>query len=120
VAYLMNIDIDSSSDDSDFVNPPLKRNRGPRQEVHNIPRQPPRQEATHADGEAATSKMQKVLLVLSTLDDTKGYLCTILKLLDTQSHNYIMYMLHQLQRSTFKQTTIWRSMKFGNYTIMLM
>jgi hypothetical protein len=49
VAYPMDVDIDSSSDDSDFVNPPPKRNRGPEPEVPNIPRYPPRQEATHTD-----------------------------------------------------------------------
>jgi hypothetical protein len=42
VAYPMNIDITSSSDDSDFVNPPLKRTRGPEQEVRNIPQKPTR------------------------------------------------------------------------------
>jgi hypothetical protein len=50
VAYPMNIDINSNSDDSDFVNPPPKRNRGPEQEGRNIPQQPPRQAAPHADG----------------------------------------------------------------------
>jgi 8-oxo-dGTP pyrophosphatase MutT (NUDIX family) len=72
VAYLMNIDIDSISDDSDFVNPPPKRNRDPEEEVHNIPWQPPRQAATHADGEAAAKKTQKILLLFSTIHDTKG------------------------------------------------
>jgi hypothetical protein len=67
VAYPMNVDIDSGSSDSDFVNPPLKRNRGPGPEVHNIPWQPPQQEATHTDREAAAKKTQKVLSLLSTV-----------------------------------------------------
>jgi hypothetical protein len=90
VAYPMNIDIDSSSDDSDFVNPPPKINMGPEQEVRNIPRQA----AMHTDGETTVKKMHKVLLLLSIVDVTKGYLCTVLKLLATQSHNCIMYILH--------------------------
>jgi hypothetical protein len=68
----MNIDIASSSDDSNFVNPPLKRNKAPEQEVCNIPRQPTRQAATHTDGEAAMKKMQKVLLLLSIVHVTQG------------------------------------------------
>jgi hypothetical protein len=96
----MNIDINSSSDDNDFVNLPQKGNKGPEQEVCNIPQQPPRQAVTRIDREATVKKMHKVRLLLSTADDTKGYLCTVLKLLATQSHNYIMYMLHQLQHNT--------------------
>jgi hypothetical protein len=66
----MLIDIESSSDDSDFVNPPPKRNRCLEKEVYNIPQQPTRQAVTHTDGEAAANKMWKVLLLLSTVDVT--------------------------------------------------
>jgi hypothetical protein len=63
-AYLMNIDIDSSSDDSDFVNPPLKRNRGPEQEAFNIPRQSPRPVEMHTFRDAAAKKTDKVPTLL--------------------------------------------------------
>jgi hypothetical protein len=56
-AYPVNIDITSSSDDSDFVNQPLKRNRGPEHEVHNNPRPPTRQSTMHTDGEVVAKKM---------------------------------------------------------------
>jgi hypothetical protein len=95
VAYPMNIDINSSTDDSDFVNPPLKKEQGPEQKVHNIPWQPPWQAATHTDREAVVKKTNNVLILLSTIADTKGYFCTVLKLLDTHYYNYsITYMLH--------------------------
>jgi hypothetical protein len=76
--------ITSSSDDSDFVNPSPKRNRGSEPEVHNIPWQPTGQAAMHIDGEAAAKKTQKVLLLLSLVDVIKGYLCTVFQLPTTQ------------------------------------
>jgi hypothetical protein len=99
VAHPMNIDIDSSSDDSDFVQPPPKRNRGPEQQACNIPQQPPRPVATHTDREPATKKTDKVSSLLLIADNKKGCLCIVLYLLATQSHICTMYMWHQLHHS---------------------
>jgi hypothetical protein len=72
VAYPRNIDIDYSSDDNDFVNLPLKRNRGPKQEVCNIPLQPSCLAAMHIDKEAAAKKIYKVPSLLLIIDNKKG------------------------------------------------
>jgi hypothetical protein len=68
----MNIDITSSNDDSDFVNPPSKRNRGPKQEVRNIPRQPRRQAAMHTDGEAAVKNHRSYYYYFQLLMSQRG------------------------------------------------
>jgi hypothetical protein len=60
VAHPMNIHIDSSSDDSDFVQPPPKRNRGPKQQPSNIPQQPQRQPVMHIERVPRTKKTIKV------------------------------------------------------------
>jgi hypothetical protein len=60
VAHPMNIHIDSSSDDSDFVQPPLKRNRAPGQQPSNIPQQPQRPPVTHTERVSGMKKTVKV------------------------------------------------------------
>jgi hypothetical protein len=78
IAYLMNIDIDSCSDDSDFLNPPPKRNMGPKQEACNIPQQPPRPTEMLTDRDAAAKKTDKVPSLLLIIDNKRGCLCAIL------------------------------------------
>jgi hypothetical protein len=73
----LKIHIESSSDDSDFVHPPLKRNRGPQHEPCNIAWQPPRPTVTQSDKEAATKKVDKVMLPLLIVHNKKGCLYTI-------------------------------------------
>jgi hypothetical protein len=60
VAHLMNIHIDSSSNDSDFVQPPPKRNRGLEQQPSNIPQQPQRPSMTHTERVPGMKKIVKV------------------------------------------------------------
>lgn len=64
-AYPMNIGITSSSDDNDFVNPPVKRNRGPEHEVRNIPRPPTRQSAMHSYGEAVAKNAEYIPITIT-------------------------------------------------------
>jgi hypothetical protein len=71
-AYPRNIDIDCSSDDSDFVNLPPKRNMGHEQEVCNTPWQPPRLAVTHTDREVAAKKTDKVPSLLLFVHNKKG------------------------------------------------
>jgi hypothetical protein len=48
-----------STDDSDFAQPPSKRNRGPEQEPCNIPRQPLQPTEAQPDREAPAKKTDK-------------------------------------------------------------
>jgi hypothetical protein len=60
VTHPMNIHINFSSNDNDFVQPPLKRNRGPEQQPSNIPQQPQRPPVKHTERVPGTKKTIKV------------------------------------------------------------
>jgi hypothetical protein len=60
VAHPMNIHIDFSRNDNDFVQPPLKRNGGPEQQPSNIPQQPQRPPVKHIERVPRTKTTIKV------------------------------------------------------------
>jgi hypothetical protein len=116
----MNIDIDSSSDDNDFFNPPPKRNKGPEQEACNIPRQPPRLAVTQTDRDAVVKKIDKVPTLLLIVDNKKGVCAQYCNWL---LHSHVLVICKYFisyNIAYIKVTTTCRRMEFETYTIMLM
>jgi hypothetical protein len=104
-SHPLKIHTESSDGDSDFVHPPLRRNKGPEQEPCNPP----------PDWEVPSNKAQKVMWTIATIHNKHGCLHTVLCfVLHNAPCTCSVITGHQLQRITYcwKYHVIW--CKYGN------